>query len=440
MRLRRRARFRKTVFENGLTLVTEAHPEFRSLSIGAWVKAGTRHERPREAGVSHYLEHMLFKGTTARSALDIAREVDRVGGEFNAFTAREYTCFHLLLLDRDLALGTDILSDVVLDSTFDADELERERKVILQEISMVEESPEELVHDLFFEQIYGRHGLGRPILGTETSIRRMRRGDLVRYFRKHYRPDQLIVSVAGDVSHESVRRKLRALGLGRPRWAGRPHRNESRRELGFAPAPPVREGCWWAERDTEQVHLVWGVEGPKYASRDRFAAFLLNVYLGGGMSSALFQEIREKNGLAYTVYSSLSPFSDSGVFTIYAATGMNQVPVCLRLIEECAGRLKKDLLGEDELQAVKDNLKGTILLAADSVESRMSSIAKNEIFFGQYVPVDAVTQMIDAVRPEDVRRVARKILGHGRHSLLALGPRPSRSVLARMRGRGLRRL
>ncbi len=432
-----RRQLKKTVFQNGLTLLTERHSEFKSLSIGIWVKAGTRHERPHEAGVSHFLEHMLFKGTEKRTALEIAREVDQVGGEFNAFTTREYTCFHLLLLSRDLGLGMDILSDILLDSQFDQEEMERERKVILQEISMVEESPEELAHDLYFELIYGRHGLGRPILGTETSIRRMRRSDLLRYFRKHYRPDQLIISVAGDVSHETVKKKLKSLI--KKNWSGRRPGPESRRELGFEPAPHVREGCWWIKRSTEQVHLVWGVEGPRYHSRDRFAALLLNVYLGGGMSSALFQEIREKNGLAYTVYSSLSPFIDSGVFTIYAATGMNQVPLCLRLIEECAYKLRKSLLSEDELQMVKDNLKGTILLSSDSVESRMSSIAKNEIFFNRFFSVEDVCQMIDQVGPADIRRVARKILGKSTPSILALGPKPSKQVSAKLRPTLLRR-
>lgn len=424
-------RYHKTVFDNGLTLVSERHSEFRSLAIGVWVKAGTRHERPKEAGVSHFLEHMLFKGTENRSALDIAQEVDQVGGDFNAFTAREYTCFHILLLDRDASLGFDILSDIVLNSDFDSDELERERKVILQEISMVEESPEELAHDLFFEMIYPRHGLGRPILGTETSIRRMKRRDLLRYFRKHYRPDQLIVSVSGDLSHETVRRKLRSLS--RSNWPGRIGRQESRKELGFEPTPKIREGRWWVERRTEQVHLVWGVDGPAYASRDRFASFLLNVYLGGGMSSALFQEIREKNGLAYTVYSSLTPFMDSGVFSIYAATGLNQVPLCLRLVEECVDRLKRNFLTEDELEVIKNNLKGTILLSSDSVESRMSSIAKNEIFLGKYVPVDEVCKLIDEVTPQDIRRVARKLLREGRRSIFALGPKPTRQLLGKMK-------
>jgi predicted Zn-dependent peptidase len=430
----RRNPFQKTTFANGLTLVTERLPQYRSVAIGAWLKVGTRHELSHEAGVSHFLEHMLFKGTETRSALDIALEVDRVGGDFNAFTAREHTCFHVLLLDRDLNLGLDILSDVVLNSSFHADELERERKVILQEISMVEESPEELVHDLFFEFIYGRHGLGQPILGSERSIKRMRRQDVVKYFRTLYRPDQLILSVAGNVEHDQVKRKIKFLA--RTKWPGRP---ETPPKRAWVPAPSLKPGFWWVPRSTEQVHLVWGVAGPRYASRDRFASLLLNVYLGGGMSSTLFQEIREKNGLAYSVYSSLSPFTDSGVFSVYAATGMSQVPLCLRLIEECVERLKKDLLPDHELEVIKDNLKGTILLSADDVESRMSSIAKNELFFGRYFSVDEVCKLIDQVKPADVRRVARQLLRTDQRSIMAVGPSPSAAIKSRLKPRMVKR-
>jgi predicted Zn-dependent peptidase len=423
-----RNRFKKTVFSNGLTLISERHSQYRSLSIGIWVKVGTRHELPSEAGASHFLEHMLFKGTDNRSALDIAKEVDQVGGDFNAFTAREYTCFHILLLDRDAALGLDILSDIVLNSNFDAEELERERKVILQEISMVEDSHEELAHDLYFELLYGKHGLGKPILGTETSIRRMRRADLLRFFRNHYRPDKLIVSVAGNVSHETLKKRLKPLT--RTSWPGRANGKgrKKRRAHPTEPAPKLKHGHWWVERRAEQAHLIWGVEGPKYGSRDRYAAFLLNVYLGGGMSSTLFQEIREKKGLAYTVYSSLSPFLDSGVFSIYVGTSIQHVPICLKLIEECIVKLKRDLLTDEELETTKENLKGTILLNADGVESRMSSIATNEIFFREYVGLPEICERIDEVTPADLRRVARKILHSEKASVLALGPRPTKSV------------
>jgi predicted Zn-dependent peptidase len=318
---------------------------------------------------------------------------------------------------------------------------------------MVEESPEELVHDLFFELIYGNHALGRPILGTEASIRRIKRADVLRFFRKYYRPDQMIVSVSGDVAHVSVERQMRALlkrdWPGRPRLVGhgaRGHKHSGSpaeqvlKTLKQAP-PRIKSGSWWIDRPTEQVHLVWGVAGPPYASRDRFAAFLLNIYLGGGMSSSLFQEIREKNGLAYTVYSTLSPFIDSGVFSIYVATGMKQVPLCLKLIEECVTQLKRELLSDAELKTIKDNLKGSILLASDEVESRMSSIAKNELFFGRYVSPEEVCQLVDAVTPQDVRRMARKLLRTSDRTIVALGPRPTRKISESLKAFGkLKRL
>jgi predicted Zn-dependent peptidase len=426
---------KKTVFRNGLTLLTERHPEFQSLSIGVWVKAGTRHEIPREAGVSHFLEHMLFKGTDNLSALEIARSVDEVGGEFNAFTTREYTCFHVLVLARDAELAIEILGDVVLNSDFESEELERERKVIQQEIAMVEEAPEELVQDFYFEMIFGKHGLGRPILGTENSIRRLKRRELLAFFRKHYRPEQTIISVSGNISHESVSKKLRKLARGQ--WPGRPTGRVSRKESGFEPAPKMREGVWWIKRPTEQVHLVWGVESVAYASPDRFAAYLLNLYLGGGMSSELFQEIREKNGLAYTVYSNLSSFVDTGVFSVYAATAMKQVPICLKLIEESVEKLTRELLSEEDLQSIKDNLKGTILLNSDSAEARMSSIAMNEMFLGKSVRLEEVCASIDAVTAVDFRRVARKTF-RGKRSVLFMGPNPSKQVRAKLKPKVLR--
>lgn len=424
--------FKKTVFKNGLTLVTERHPEFRSLSMGIWVKVGSRHESKREAGMSHFLEHMLFKGTQKRSALEISREIDRVGGEFNAFTSREHTCFHILLLDRDAKLGLEILSDILLNSQFDSSELERERRVILQEIAMVDDSPEELAHDLFYEKIYGNHGLGQPILGSTASIKRFSRADVVRFFREFYRPEEIVIAVAGDISHATVAKAIR--GMIRSKWPGRKPRvsTEVRRAL-HARAPKLQPGFWWAQRPSEQVHLVWGVEGPPYHSKDRFAAFLLNVYLGGGMSSTLFQEIREKNGLAYTVYSSFSPYLDSGVFLIYAATGLAQVPLCLALIERCVDAAKKDLLTPQELGLIKDNLKGSILLSSDNVESRMSSIARNEMLMGKNVSVKEVCAQIDAVTPEDIRRVARKIFRSNSRSVLALGPKPSSTLKRRLK-------
>jgi predicted Zn-dependent peptidase len=461
----------RTTFPNGLTLVTERVPELRSLSMGVWVRVGTRHERSSEAGMSHFLEHMLFKGTEHRTAHDIAREVDRVGGEFNAFTTREYTCFHLLLLDRDFELGLEILRDILLHSIFDAAEMERERKVILQEIAMVDETPEELAQDLFFECVYGRHGLGKSILGSESSIRRLSRAELIRFFRKHYSPDQIVLAVAGNATHAAIKKRVQRLGRGHW-WGGKTGAARARRKLsaiamaakervgaagsalrakargaqisalldggrrstsrsGMQP-PRFRHGTWWISRKTEQAHIVWGVEGPRHESKDRVATYLLNTYLGGGMSSLLFQEIREKHALAYTVYSSLSPFVDSGIFSVYAATSPARVTTCLKLIEDCMAKLSRELLSEEQLEEIKDSVKGGILLSDDSMEARMSSMGRSEVFREKHVSVEDLCAQIDRVTPKDIRRIARSLTAKSR-SVLVVGPKPTPSTRRKLK-------
>lgn len=424
--------FKKTVLRNGLTLLTERNPYVQSLAIGVWIKWGTRSEGKREAGVSHFLEHMLFKGTENRSAADIVREIEGVGGDFNAFTDRECTCFHVLLHKKDAALGAEILCDVLLNSTFDSEEIERERKVILQEIAMVEENPEELAFDLIFEKAYGKHGLGTPILGTEASIRRMKRAHLMRYFRQHYRPERTVVSVVGNISHQRVRELFSPLA--RKRWPERPPRPlDPKTAPRFEPAPKVREGLWWVVRPTEQVHIVWGVETPRSNHRDRVAASLLTHYLGSGMSSLLFQEIREKNGLAYSVYASQFPFIDSGFFTVYVAASLNKVPQCLRLIEETVGQLARESISDEQLETLKSNVKGTVLLSSDDVESRMSSLAKYDMFLRQHLTVKDICKAIDRVKAQDIRRVARKYFRSSRRTVLVLGPKPRMRGITKLR-------
>lgn len=418
--------FRKTRLDNGATLLVERVPGFQSLSVGVWVSAGTRHEAADESGISHFLEHMMFKGTERRSALDIAQAIDRVGGEFNAFTSREYTCFHILLLSRDLKLAVDIMTDVLLNSKFDADEIERERKVILQEIAMIEDNPEELIHDLFFEQAFGKHPLGKPILGDPETIKRLDRTTIVSYFRRHYAPERMIISVAGDVDPREVERFLnRYLKTDRPRATGRSGRGrgvgDPARE-GRA-RPRVNPGARTLKRGLEQTHIVAGFPCLPNDHPDRFAAVLLNVYLGGGMSSSLFQEIREKRGLAYSVYSSLAPFSDAGLFSVYVGTSPEEAGTCLDVAGREIAKLRNKALDAKALAILRENLKGTVLLNSDSVESRMTAIAKNEMFFGKYFSLKDTCRMIESVRAEDVLRVARRTFGPGRLILTVMGPR-----------------
>ncbi len=427
----------RTSFPNGLTLVSERTRGAHAVTIGFWVKTGTRHERRSEVGISHLLEHMLFKGTDKNTALDLVKKIERVGGEFNAFTGRENTCFHITVLSKDLELALDLLTDILMNSTFDPEELERERKVILQEVAMVEESPEELAFDIHQELIWPSHGLGRNILGSDRSIRRISRGQMMRYFRKHYVPGQMLITVNGDVAHASIVRKM-ARVLRSKNWPGRSHERRSKKDLGFEPAPPVREGFWWVKRKTEQAHIVLGVPAPRHASKDRLAALLLSNYLGGGMSSTLFQEIREQRGMAYTVYANYQPYSDTGVMTVYAATSPKKVPQCLKLIDDALANVCRNLLTEEELASTKESLEGSWLLASDDAETKMSLLARNELYFGEHQTIEEICQEIQQVTAQELRRVARKYFGKGSRSILCLGSGLTSSLRRRLRAQGHR--
>lgn len=408
---------KKSILDNGMVLVTESLSRFQSLAVGVWVKAGTRHEASEHAGLSHFLEHMMFKGTSNRSSLEIAQAIDEVGGDFNAFTAREYTCFHLLLLSKNLKLAVEILADVLLNSKFDPDELERERKVILQEILMVEDNPEELVHDLFLEKAFGDHPLGKNILGTQESVSSFDRETVYDYFKQHYTPSQMIIAVSGDVSHERVRFLLNNAF----KKAKQSSPKKILKKNGMR-KPKICSGSNVLGKTVEQAHLVVGFPGVTYQNPQRFAAFILNNFLGGGMSSSLFQEIREKRGLAYSIYSSLMPFSDSGLFSIYVGTSPKEIQTCLKIMGKELERLREKPLRKRELEIVKNNLKGTILLNSDSVENRMSAIAKSEMFFGNFFSAKQMCKDIDRVTEADVQRLAKNFFNPKKAIVMVMGP------------------
>lgn len=388
--------------------------------MGVWVRAGTRNEHRSEAGVSHFLEHMLFKGTTERTAFDISRDIEQVGGEFNAFTTREATCFHMTLLKRDIDLGAEILSDIVLDSAFDQRELDRERKVILKEIAMTADSPEEFAFDTLFERLYGKHPLGRNILGSMSSIRKMSRAQVLKYFRLHYRPERVLIVAVGDVSHQKVANAFKILK--RRSWPGRSGRVSSSK-FKVDPAPKPTHGATWIKRPSEQAHLIWCVDGVKHTARERFAAALLNLRLGVGMSSRLFQEIREKRGLAYSVYSSLFPFLDSGLLAIYVGTSATHSRECARIVGDTLREMAAQRLSDEDLTALKNNLKGNLLLASDDVEARMTSIANGELFTHEHLSLHELCERIDAVTAHEVQRLARKFFRTESRTFLGLGPR-----------------
>lgn len=406
--------YHRSVLKNGSVLITERARNFKSLSIGIWVKGGSRHETPKQAGLAHFLEHMMFKGTEKRSALDIAREVDLVGGDFNAFTAREYTCFHLTLPSHEIDFALDLMTDIVKNSKFDEIELERERLVILQEMAMVEEAPEEWVHDLLFEKVYGNHPLGRQILGTEARIKAFKQKDVMEYFQRHYYSRNIVITVAGNVHHDTVVNKLNRL-LGDFRGKKRPMPPAS------ASKPKFRPGLTVIRRETDQVHLAITCDSYPINHPNRIAVFLLNAFCGGGMSSQLFQTIREQHGYAYTVYSSLAPFTDSGLFGMYVATSPKYVNDCLRLMREEISRLQTQPISNSDLEIVKNSIKSTVRMASDSMENRMFTLAKSELFYESQLSDEEICAEIDRVSPQQIWSVARELFSKDRWYIVALG-------------------
>ena len=406
--------YRRSVLENGTVLITERAENFNSLAIGVWVKGGSRHETPKQAGMAHFLEHMMFKGTGRRSALDIARDVDLVGGDFNAMTTREYTCFHITLPYTQLDFALELLADILRDSRFDPTELERERMVVLQEFAMVEETPEEWVHEVLFEKAYGNHPLGRPILGTEKVLRTFKREDVHQYFRQHYFSKNIVLTMAGNLDHDQVVRK----------W--NKHLRDFRGVKIPAPKsslsrPKFHPGLHVIQRETDQAHLTVSCESFPISHEGRLAAFLMNAFLGGNMSSALFQEIREKKGYAYTVYSSLAPFTDTGIFGIYVATSPKQVGDCMKILREQIQKMMAEPIDAKDLMIAKNSVKSAVHMGNDSMETRMFSLAKSELFYERQVSADEICAMIDKVTALDIWHVARELFRKDRWLIVALG-------------------
>ncbi|MBA2848236.1 insulinase family protein [Thermosulfuriphilus ammonigenes] len=404
--------YHKTVLPNGLRVVTERIPGLRSVSVGIWVNVGSRDETKEINGIAHFIEHMVFKGTGRRSALDIAKEIDRVGGLSNAFTSRENTCFHAKVLDEHLPRILDLLADIFLHSRFDQAELERERQVILQEINMVEDSPDELVHDLFGRLVFGENPLGFSVLGTKETVSRMTSAGLKDYLHRAYTAEKIVIAGAGNLDHASF------VEMVEKEFAEVPPKDG----LSARSTPEFQATMALYPRDLEQVHLVLGGPGPAARDERRYAGLLLNVILGGSMSSRLFQEIRERRGLAYSIYSYLSLYEDVGLFGIYAGVAPDKVNETVAIILEQIARLRENHIGEEELAAARDHVKGGLLLSAESSDTRMTRLARNEILFSRYVSYEEAISRIEAVTPEDICQLARDFLTPERLSLVALGP------------------
>jgi predicted Zn-dependent peptidase len=409
---------RRTEFESGLRVVTERMSGVRSVALGFWVLAGSRDEPPRISGSSHFLEHLLFKGTRTRTARDIAEAFDAVGGDINAFTAKEYTCFHARVRDRDLPMAVDHLCDMLQHSVIRQADLDAERQVILEEINMHEDTPDDLIHDLFNETLWPDHPLGRPILGTATSIRSATREQVRRFYRRHYVPGNLVVVAAGNVEHDALLDLIAAhMETGAIRSEG-----PSRWNLREAGHPPVPSGRTLVRRrTTEQAHLCIGTNGVSRSDPDRFAFSIVNTAVGGGMSSRLFQEIRERRGLAYSVYSYHSMFVEAGLFAAYAGTTPARVRDVLAILRDQLADVAEGGLTEAEFERAKGHMKGSLVLSVEDPSGRMSRLGKSEISHGEILSVSQVLRRFDAVTLEDARAAAKRVLSQPL-SLAALGP------------------
>jgi predicted Zn-dependent peptidase len=410
---------RRTVLPSGLRIITESIPTTRSASLGVWVGVGSRDETPAMSGASHFLEHLLFKGTHKRTALDISAEIEAVGGETNAFTTKEYTCYYARVLDADLPLAVDVLCDAVADSLLNASDVETERGVILEEIAMHDDEPGDEVHDVFTEAIYGTHPLGRLISGTEETIAPMTRRQINTFYRKRYTPPQIVVAAAGNLDHATVVRLVRKALAGTPLDSAPAEPAPYRSALPAVKARPASTVV--RHRDSEQAHVVLGCAGIGRQDERRFALGVLNNVLGGGMSSRLFQQIREKRGLAYSVYSYGSQYADAGVFAVYAGCAPGKIDEVLDLTRAELAAVAADGITEAEMARGKGMVKGSYVLGLEDTGSRMSRLAKSELLYGDLMGVDDLLARVDAVTIGEVNTLAAELLTKPM-SLAVVGP------------------
>ena len=402
----------KTILPNGVKIVSKKVPHVRSVSMGVWVSVGARDETADQSGLSHFIEHMIFKGTARRSAYQIAKAFDAIGGHTNAFTSMEYTCYHARVMDAHLDTMVDILSDIFLNSIFDPQELERERPVILQEIGMVEDSPEEYLHQVAEGDFWGSHPLGRSILGTRENILTFSAQSIKDFFLQFYHPERIIVSVAGNVDHTAIV-DLVGPAFGSIRNGHRlPGRNKPR-------ISPFTKAYY---RDLEQTHVCLSTLGLPITAPQRFAFSLMNTMTGGNMSSRLFQEIREKRGLAYSVYSFMSSHEDTGMFGVYAGVQPENLAKTITLLVDNLKQLSQVPVTDNELEEAKEYTTGNLYLATESVDNQMVRLAQNEIHFNTHTPLSKVIEQVQAVTVNDVQRLAAQLFCPGQTALTVLGP------------------
>jgi predicted Zn-dependent peptidase len=401
----------KTVLNNGLTIISERMNHVRSASVGIWVRSGSRHESAPLNGISHFIEHTLFKGTSKRTSREIAVESDAIGGHVDAFTSREVASYYVKVLDQHLPRAFDLLADLITSPNFADEELDRERNVVLEEIKMVEDTPDDLVHEVFVANFWPDHPLGRSILGTAETLSTFDHNRVVEFFNNVYTPRNLVVAGAGNMHHAAFVDMV----------SGYLNDLTDRPAKRIVSAPSSAAPRILLSKELEQAHLILGARCPSMTSEDRYSVHVLNVILGGGMSSRLFQTIREDHGLAYAVYSGVNTYTDAGYLSMYAATSPEQISEVIRLSVEEFGKFRDEAVSEAELQRAKDQLKVSIMLSLESTSARMSNIARQEIFFGRQFTLDEILERIDRVTAQDVQRMAREIFGGKELAVTAIG-------------------
>jgi predicted Zn-dependent peptidase len=408
--------YKKTVLDNGIRIVSEKIPHVRSISLGVWADVGSRDENATQNGISHFVEHMVFKGTKKRSVRDIAQSLESLGGYLNAFTTKEQTCFYARVLDANIIEAMDVLSDLVLHPTFKKEELEKEKLVVIEELRNSLDDPEDIIHDYFEKALFPNHSIGFPIIGTEDNLRRFRREDLRSHIAAHYTPSRIVVSAAGNVEHDDlvalVRKQFRSLKLN----GAVTHKR--------MPGPVYRRKASRMEypRPIKQAHVCVGTIGYGIRHRDRYPLLILNAVLGEGMSSRLYQSIRERRGLAYSVYSFVSMLSDTGVFATYVGTDKKNVDSTIDLVFTELERAKKKLVSKAELDRTKSQIKGTMMLGLENTSGRMIRLGSGELYFESYVSLDTILKKVDAVTPDGIARVARDVFKQDAFTTVVVRP------------------
>ncbi len=419
----------RTVLPSGLRIVTEEERSVRSAAFGIWVNVGSRDESLSTAGASHFLEHLLFKGTKRRSSLDISSAIEAVGGETNAFTSKEYTCFYARVIDKDLPLAVDVISDLITSSVVKQEDVDAERKVVLEEIAMRDDDPSDLIHDLFLERYYGDTPLGRPILGTVDSIKSMSQTTVFNYYKKRYRPQDIVVAVAGNIKHKNVVRLVED-ALSKDNFLDQSKVNYQIRASGNVKVTG-KGRVTLLDRKTEQAHIVYGVPSVARDDKRRFALSILSSALGGGMSSRLFQEIREKRGLAYSTYAYNQQFAGSGVLSFYVGCKPEKSAEAIRIIQAILHDVAQRGLTDEEISRAKGAVSGSLVLSQEDTGSRMTRIGKSELVYGQVMSFDEILREISEVTPKQIKEIARQILPIS-PTLAVVGPFRSTSKFERL--------